>query len=647
MKNFILVFGMSVFAFLAKAQIISWLPTNENRVASYGNSEKAATCIGLMEFQEEDLFDYKSTVKDIKAIDQIIVYIDSVVLDLITDYKVVIMQGEDINSAARVVSQTVPIGNLTRYWNTIALDNVYNVDLGRPLYIGYEVTCSSVAYPLSVAAGNDPRQAWFRIQTESNPPPFDNIVTGTQIKKDHVLLIKARASVMDNTPDNEVSLVSVNFDRFIVEGDSAEVSGKVINRGQKPITSFDLYYEVDGIKSPTANLTGLNIPPKTSYDFVYPDKVVFNGAMPHQISVTTSNPNGVTDVLSNNTRTTGVLVTSEREQRIVLQEVFSSSTSGPARDANEALEKLLSNAEPSQWACIKYQMDLPGNGDPYYTDECDNRRIFYAANIVPTLIGDGTMTKTLNTYTISDFNQLSNMPAAVKTTGSATVDTGDRKVSLTVTINPLLTYDNPNLGFFAAIVEKETFNNIVLGGSNGEKYFRYVMKKFMTGEVGILLADAVGPLELGKPITFDYDYTFNGRYRQPQNAKNPIKNDIEHSVENFEALLVVYWLQDVATRDVYQAGIADPNPNYVYKSSVAEFALNPNIRIFPNPANDNLNIFAAEPIKEISIYSILGQKVGFYNEDITTIPVADLAKGMYFITVKTENSVSNQKFVKK
>jgi hypothetical protein len=138
--------------------------------------------------------------------------------------------------------------------------------------------------------------------------------------------------------------------------------------------------------------------------------------------------------------------------------------------------------------------------------------------------------------------------------GTFTVN--DKTVGLQVTITPVLEIDNSNLRFFAAIVEKKTINNVA---TNGEHEFMYVMKKFMTNISG----DIIDTLRLNDSVTTkDYSYTFNGNYRLPEDSRTPINHSIEHSVEDFNNLMVVYWLQNIVTKEVYQAGKIDPNPGY-------------------------------------------------------------------------------------
>jgi Concanavalin A-like lectin/glucanases superfamily/Secretion system C-terminal sorting domain len=76
------------------------------------------------------------------------------------------------------------------------------------------------------------------------------------------------------------------------------------------------------------------------------------------------------------------------------------------------------------------------------------------------------------------------------------------------------------------------------------------------------------------------------------------------------------------------------------------------ISLFPNPATNELRIENAElKIKEIEIYSVLGEKVFFRqpetsNTKLVTVNVSQLPSGIYFVRVKTDKEISTAKFVK-
>ena len=69
------------------------------------------------------------------------------------------------------------------------------------------------------------------------------------------------------------------------------------------------------------------------------------------------------------------------------------------------------------------------------------------------------------------------------------------------------------------------------------------------------------------------------------------------------------------------------------------------VALYPNPANDILNIEMTNDVKSIEIYNIQGQKVKTSNQK--QINVADLSAGLYMIKVEdTENATATKKFVK-
>ena len=71
-----------------------------------------------------------------------------------------------------------------------------------------------------------------------------------------------------------------------------------------------------------------------------------------------------------------------------------------------------------------------------------------------------------------------------------------------------------------------------------------------------------------------------------------------------------------------------------------------NTTIFPNPANNVLNINANSNINRVEVYNMMGQMVGMYeaNDMNTQISTTALANGVYTVKIATENGTSTQKF---
>jgi len=84
--------------------------------------------------------------------------------------------------------------------------------------------------------------------------------------------------------------------------------------------------------------------------------------------------------------------------------------------------------------------------------------------------------------------------------------------------------------------------------------------------------------------------------------------------------------------------------------SVDEYISNTSIKIFPNPVKDVLSISSKVNLKSISITDINGrilQSIAIVGNKLeNSIDVKHLSKGVYFITVKTENGTITEKILK-
>ena len=100
--------------------------------------------------------------------------------------------------------------------------------------------------------------------------------------------------------------------------------------------------------------------------------------------------------------------------------------------------------------------------------------------------------------------------------------------------------------------------------------------------------------------------------------------------------------------EVTYYGCVDTSSCYnVIVSSVAENTVNNNITIYPNPVKDQLTITTKnEKITSIKIINVTGKTIKVFTENITTINVADLPKGLYLLQIQTEKGMSVKRFIK-
>jgi len=343
------------------------------------------------------------------------------------------------------------------------------------------------------------------------------------------------------------------------------------------------------------------------------------------------------DVIRNSTQTTNTTegITST-VPRVTLIETFTSSTCPPCKAANQNYQTLITKpVNDGKFTSIKYQMNWPGNGDPYYTGEAGIRKGYYGITAVPYMLIDGGWNKNGNNLTQSVMDNFQQQ-ASTATIKAEYLVTG-QKVDISVTVNAIEDLPGTAYRMYIAIVEGKTTQNV---GSNGETEFFDVMKKMVPFSAGTF----IGKLTKGQSFAKQYSYTFNGAYRLPNNANDPIKPATEHSVEDFSDLKVVVWIQENVSSKVEQSAYAD-----VSAISVDEYKLEDNVNIYPNPVNEILNIdinSTNDNNVSLKVVNTLGQVVLTesdidlaYGENNLQFNVSELEAGIHYLNITTGNEV--------
>lgn len=267
-----------------------------------------------------------------------------------------------------------------------------------------------------------------------------------------------------------------------------------------------------------------------------------------------------------------------QEQKVPLFEVFTSATSPPCNTGNTNYETILSSKTPDEYVSVKYQQNLIQDGDPYCTDETVERRAsFYGVNSIPHMKIDGGWNQTAQAFTNINYVQSRNTPAGYKLSGYYSIN--NKIITAKIYFTPLIP-NTVGARIYVAVIETHTDSN---QRSNGEARFYNVVKKMLPTGSGSIITNTT----VGNNDSIVLNYTFNGNYRLPVNgaAINRINHSIEHSVENFNNLRVVAWVQGT-DKVVHQAA------NLVrYNTGIT--AVSNNIRtcsLFPNPAHHTINI---------------------------------------------------------
>ena len=140
----------------------------------------------------------------------------------------------------------------------------------------------------------------------------------------------------------------------------------------------------------------------------------------------------------------------------------------------------------------------------------------------------------------------------------------------------------------------------------------------------------------GSPSSWEWDFG------DGTNGSNKLLTDHSYStpgVYNIKLKVTNCWGSDSITK---QITIIDPN-------SVSEISENNFANIYPNPANEKINIQlnSAETDSQVSLFSIAGELIlqqKFAGQKFQ-IDVSDVSNGVYFIEVKNHNSAARKKVV--
>jgi hypothetical protein len=503
------------------------------------------------------------------------------------------------------------------YWSMVleeTTNKIYVVDqrnscTGATLSIGIQVN-SSTAYSVA-GSPSVPIQAGTDATAADNK--YYEFIPGVQLANNFI--------------GNEVTV-----DDFLVLGQAPfTMTAKFLNGGSNAITSATLNYRVNGGTPVSGTVSTLNVASAATTTLTHPQAWTPSAVGTYTVDFWTSNPNGQADSdPSNDTVTKQVVVVNSIAVRRPLIEVFSSSTCAPCAPANTTFKNLMDAQAAGDYNYIKYQMSWPGTGDPYYTLEAAAKRTLYGVNSVPNAQIDGGWNGHAGQITQPILNQYKGVPSFMNLAGYYTVDAATKKVDMVINTTPLVS-TNKALSLQVAIYEKSTTQNVK---SNGETVFYKVMKKLVPNQNGTALSN----LTDGVMQTANLSYTFNGSYTLPINASAPVDHAVAHTVEDFTDLGVMVWIQDMATKEIYQS--VDLTASGV---GMGENGLR-SVRLFPNPASDLVRVDLSKVAGTCSyrLINAMGQSLASGSAEGGTELVLSLAQwssGLYFVQVEAEGSV--------
>ena len=297
----------------------------------------------------------------------------------------------------------------------------------------------------------------------------------------------------------------------------------VMNYGSTQVTSITASYEVDGAEPVEQTFTvNLGSLATTSLNFTQPIALENPGA--YTVTMRVLQVNGQEDdIAENNTLVKAVSVPLDNVQRIPMIEHFSSSTCGPCVSVNNAMNTFCNN-NAGRFTYTKYQMNWPGNGDPYYTAEGGVRRTYYGVSAVPFIELDGAS----NSGSVNQnvFNQHANQPGYFDVRGSFTTDGNTIHV-----IADVMPYVDVEARVYVSVNEKVTTGNV---GTNGETSFHHVFMKMLPNAEGSTFAFTAAEMQ-----RLEFTQNLSGTH-----------------VEEMSDLEVSIWVQNYGSKYVYNSHFA-------------------------------------------------------------------------------------------
>ena len=324
---------------------------------------------------------------------------------------------------------------------------------------------------------------------------------------------------------------------------ATEVMGIVKNQGSDQITSLDIDWQADGGDIHSSGFTGLALDFGETYEFTCGDMFNFPIGI-YDLKVWIVNVNGVPDQdPSNDEKVKSISVVSHVIQHRPCFEEFTSSTCAPCATFNaQFVPWCQQNAD--DLTLIKYQMNWPGGGDPYYTAECGVRKDYYGVGWVPYTILDGSYAGNSMGPIITSYETALELPGLMDIACSHTLSGTVMDVECAV-----LPYaDFPGMKVYIIVFEYITTQNV---GTNGETEFHHVMMKMVPDANG-----TSADLSDRAPFTITESVDL-----------------VNTNVEEFSDLGVIVFVQEHTSRQIFQSEYSVENGNFADEARLSNLYL--------------------------------------------------------------------------
>ena len=603
----------------------------------------------------------------------------------------------------------------------INLTDISSIVVSFKHYLDYYSNTCTIGVATSSDNGNTWNSGWKQSYDKSGRYVVNEVIETADMGKENVLVcIYFEGTTNDinswqfddilifKQEETDAEVLSINTYDKLGAGNN-NISFSVRNLGKNTITSFTAKYQIEGESKSVEETFTSNIETYNIEQFTFETPLFANvGEYKLNVEITSVNDSN-DDYTDNNIKAKDIDVKLGTCQRIPMIEHFSSSTCFPCVFTNKDMDTLtLKNI--GKYTYVKYPMNGPGVGDPYYTSDCGTRRTYYGVNTVPMIFLDGK--KTEDPLPQEKLDNSYNTTSFIDIRGSFNVNEADSSINV---IADIFSYtDMKNLTAYISVNEKATTQNI---GSNGETEFHHIMMQLLGSQYGIKIN-----LEAGKYQRLEYTHKMGTT-----------------NMEELHDLEVAIWVQNPSTKEIYNSRFAYEYTDHVYPAqnlnvttigddpklklsweepegdikpdgyniiidgqwveknfkglsftdeastlniydglthyveivavysnnrrsvsligkindilNVEEMTADNKCNIYPNPANDRLYIEAESEINDVVIYNVYGRVQNIRNSETQklriSVDLSNLNAGVYFIKINTNEGNIVKQFIKR
>jgi len=449
----------------------------------------------------------------------------------------------------------------------------------------------------------------------------NNIKVAFQLKGQYPMLYFKldNVSVIKQSPI-DAELKKITTKPYSLPG-NVDIKGKLENVGVQTINSFDVSYNINnGTESAIFSVSGLSLANGDTYSFTHNVPYNFTADGTYTINLSISNVNGGGESqITNNVLSKDIIIDHLYiPKRTIFEEFTGSTCSACVILANNTLDSFFANkVVPEEYTLIKYQMDFPGAGDPYYTSQCGVRGSLYDVHGIPFFVMDGSkvphgsvMAQGTEVF-FQYYEDNKEYSASMAIVATHNIDFSNKDIDVTVKINSKQTYSNIKL--YVAVVEKQTTGNV---GSNGQTEFDQVFMKMLPSATGSYIS-----LTANQQSTFQISGNLNGTF-----------------IEDINDLEVIVFVQK-SDKTMLQSTVSGI-PIGIEDISMQK------ISIYPNPAKDAITVKNAKSAN-IKIFDLQGRILlsEHCSNNNMQIDVSFLSKGVYFVQILLNNSIKIEKII--